>query len=274
MDLTLVNGSVHVHADISMKTSIDTLRFVLLLTGIVLIIAGACAPLYIPPVTHVPALEKQGEGDAAVFVGSGGFDGQFAYSPWKNMMLRGAVSYYDPGDPSATNLMRLHGHTYGEIAGGPYTAARKGLRAHLLAGVGTGSATMLSPDYSTSPMPGTDSVSARYWRLFVQGYIGSHSVASISKSPRIYNMAGLNAATEYGLAARYALVPFRGILHNGEHIANRTAGFLELQAVVRAGSDDIGFEVQTGPIFRLDGGEEELGIWNWFTLSLGMRARF
>jgi hypothetical protein len=237
----------------------------LLIVGIVLIVLGACAPLYIPTASHVPTFDSTGEVQAAAYIGLSGYDAQLAWSPYDGLALSGAFSYA-PKDDSAV-LGVDHSHLYGELLGGYSGRLGKAFRFNLLAGYGSGHATYRDFSYdSTSPPPSWSDIGADFDRLMVQAYIEHQAQWRDPSDGRIRR--------NVGLAGRLVRAGFRRLVRDDAPLPNHEATVLECIAILKFGSPLIQFEGQTGPVFVLDGAAPELGIKSWWTFNAGLRIRF
>ena len=122
------------------------------------ILSVSCAPIYIPNQVNTPLLKEKGDANAAVSIGTSGYDLQLSGSPATNLGLMLNTSYY--------NFDSSHTHFMMEAAGGYYTCFSDRTVFEVYAGGGYGfSESFLSGSFETYK-------GGHFTKAFIQPSIG------------------------------------------------------------------------------------------------------
>ena len=132
-----------------------------------LVILGACAPIYIPPAAHVAQLEHKGEMQYGLFFGMNGLDLQGSYAATDHQAFMATISVGSNSDSAGTSKTA---HFYGEGAYGVFSANGVG-RFSAFAGMGAGTGQGKST-WSFGGTGFTEHATGTYLRPFVQGNVG------------------------------------------------------------------------------------------------------
>ncbi|HRC89903.1 MAG TPA: hypothetical protein PK910_07795, partial [Bacteroidales bacterium] len=90
-----------------------------LLCAFVALIINSCAPAYVPNVLNAPMLTNKNEVQAAVYIGTSGFDPQIAWAPTNHIGVMANASFMNSTSDSTENY---HKHNFFEFGAGYYTA--------------------------------------------------------------------------------------------------------------------------------------------------------
>ncbi len=91
---------------------------ILLSVIIIVLVFSGCAPLYVPNTVNAPLLSNKGEMQAAIHLGTAGFDPQLAYAITDNIgvMLNGSFE-----NSKSDSTDDYHKHNFVELGAGYYT---------------------------------------------------------------------------------------------------------------------------------------------------------
>lgn len=112
-------------------------RITLLIVLLVVTTFYGCKPLYVPNVVNTPLFSNKNEFQAAVHMGTAGFDPQLAYSITNNIgiMANGSFEIFQTTD---TTIAFPHKHSFGELGIGYYTKLAGKQRFEVYGGYGIG----------------------------------------------------------------------------------------------------------------------------------------
>lgn len=239
----------------------------LLLVGL---LPSGCAPLYIPTATQTPTFDTAGQAQIAGYLATSGFDIQGAYSPWDNILVAGAFSYSPMADDTV-NAPGVsagdHSHLYGEFLAGYYLPVGNRWSTHFLAGFGIGNATYGSSIFDSIGRSSFVLNKGSYHRAMLQHYIAYKPKVLKKITSKVLGLF------EVGIANRLAVANFYDITSNDIPQTDRSALYWEAVAVMKAGTYGFLFELQTGPVRRLNGDEPLLGLTHWWQWNMGLRLR-
>lgn len=223
------------------------MRGALVCLSSLMLVAGACTPLYVAPALNAPMMSESGEVQAfgTIEATNGAVDGALAFSPVDRFAVAGAVSTAPRGDDK-------HEHTYGEFAAGTYLPFGIGrLEAYLGAGYGdaTGEITIGPEDDRRDVMGKAD-----YARFFAQ-IDGGLTLGFL-------DLAGVMRASHLTF------------WHTASDGTRRTARdlFWEIGSVVRLGWTLLKFEMQMQIGFPVDAHPNIVN--NVFQIAIGLHTAF
>lgn len=141
---------------------------------LVLLLATACSPLYVPNTRNVPLFKEGGEFQATVLGTTAGGDAQLAYAFSDHVAAIGSYSFgsrkeTNPGDD--TEFKRKN--NYGEIGLG-YFKAKRNSRLEIFAGYGTGKGTS-HDQYYFYGLNNDVVATGTFNKIFIQPTIGTNN---------------------------------------------------------------------------------------------------
>lgn len=167
-----------------------------------LILATACAPVYVPSVPNVPQLTGHGDWQASAYMGTNGIDAQGSYAITENSAVMAAISGPIVDE---TNKNR---HLYVEGAYGLFNRTPSQLRMSVFAGTGWGIARG-DADFTVNGTTYNRVNEGQYWKPFLQGNIGLHT-----------------DLLDIGLTTRAALVAFQFAEFDGQPVEEALASVM------------------------------------------------
>jgi hypothetical protein len=196
-----------------------------LLLALAVVLLASCGTVYVPSPHNVPLFSQADEAQAAMHIGTSGYNAQLAYSPARHIGLIGNGTYYKAyNDSTRMNAVR---HTQGDIGLGYYTTLSKTARLEFFAGYGAGQTEQ-------------DGVNQLYRRLWFQPNFG-------------YSGRIVDAGLTTGLAQ---VTHFQTKVNGGAVRLNSPALFLEPALTFRAGFEQLKFTSQLGWAIPLNGSGE------------------
>jgi hypothetical protein len=235
------------HARI-VKKRIHPGYLIVILIGFIL--AGACAPYYVPGRVPTPQFDKSRDTYVAAGYGAGGYQAEVGVAPVDNLWLSGHFSYFPFMDSlevltdRTISIPQFLGQVYGEFGVGWYTIEEGG-QFGFLGGYGRGRTSLVeSKNFSDTTQP--------YWALgggMFETYFLQVSAASIGEGSDGYG----------GLVLRSEYFRFREFMSGGSTEPEPTALLVGPRAYA-GGSlkalQNIRFEMQLGLQIRVAGKEE------------------
>jgi hypothetical protein len=221
---------------------------IVILVGFIL--AGACAPYYVPGRVPTPQFDKSRDTYVAAGYGAGGYQFEAGVAPTDHVWMAGHLSYFPFMDSlelladRTISIPQFLGQFHGEFGAGWYTIADGGLFG-LLGGYGRGRTSLVeSKNFTDTTQP--------YWALgggAFETYFLQVSAASLGEGSNGYG----------GLALRSEYLRFRDFVSGGSREAEPTA--LLIGPRVYAGASlnavkNLRFEMQLGLQIRIAGREE------------------
>ncbi len=152
---------------------------------LVLLLATACSPLYVPNTRNVPLFKEGGEFQASVFGTTAGGEAQLAYAITDHIAVTGNYAYgstkeTNPGDDKEFTRK----NSFGEIGFGYYKVKRNS-RLELFAGYGMGQGTS-HDQYYFFGLNNDVVATGKYGRIFIQPSIGTNNRKfNLAFTPRI-----------------------------------------------------------------------------------------
>ena len=198
-------------------------------------IAGGCAPVYYPNISHVPLFSAAGELHASASVTTDGYELMGAVSPLEHLGMMGSYAW---GKSMADPTIPPDDHRYYELGLCYYTtiAATRPQRLEVLAGYGAGEARSFERQVSFAAVDPTYLFArSRYGRAFVQGGMGS-----------AFQVPLVDAWGEAGGAVRVARVGFTELSVGDEQYDGLAKLFVEPSLFVRVGHPIVSAELQLG----------------------------
>jgi hypothetical protein len=221
---------------------------IVILVGFIL--AGACAPYYVPGRVPTPQFDKTRDTYVAAGYGAGGYQAEVGVAPAGNLWLSGHFSYFPFMDSlevladRALSIPQFLGQVYGEFGVGWYTIADDGQFA-LLGGYGRGRTSLVeSKNFNDTTQP--------YWALgggAFETYFLQVSTASLDKGSNAYG----------GLVLRSEYMRFRDFVSGGSEAPEPSALLIGPRVYAGASLDvipDLRFEMQLGFQIRIAGNEQ------------------
>lgn len=161
---------------------------------VLLLLAAACSPIYIPNTRNAPLFREQGEAQISGYLTTGGVDGQVAYAFTDHLAAIGSYSFgstkrttpISPTNTVSTEYSRKN--SYGEIGLGYYNRSRSA-RYEIFAGYGIGQGTSYDQYSFFVPIFGPQKSvisTGKMQRIFFQPTIGTNNRdVNISFTPRL-----------------------------------------------------------------------------------------
>lgn len=145
---------------------------------LVLLLAAACSPVYIPNTRNVPLFKQSGEFQATVFATTGGADVQAAYAVTDHIAAMGNYSYgsikktykITPTSPGEEYTRK---NSFGEIGLG-YFKVKRNSRLEVFGGYGIGEGTSYS-DYYFFGANSAAVTTGKFNRIFFQPSIATNN---------------------------------------------------------------------------------------------------
>lgn len=218
---------------------------ILSLITAILLIASACAPVYIPTMHHVPVIKEKGEIQGQVWGGTSGFDLQASFMNSDRTAIMGAASVSSGGNNNK--------HIYLEGGYGILNTSNAHLTLSAFGGlaagtsVGKGSFTVNGTSYTTRG-------SAFVLKPFVQGNVGYQS--------RFFNI---------GLSSRLAWVQFLTLEVNGENQGPPSYFFVEPLTYMSLGGEQLKVNANLGISFPIN--TNSIGI-DYFPFMFGAGIQY
>jgi hypothetical protein len=210
---------------------------------LVLLLATACSPLYVPNTRNVPLFKEGGEFQASVFGTTAGGDAQLAYAVSDHVAAIGSYSFgskkeTNPGD--GTPFTRKN--SYGEIGLGYYKVKRNS-RWELFAGYGAGKGTS-HDQYYFYGLNNDVVATGTFNKIFIQPSIGTNNRKfNIAFTPRF----GMVKFTEFVTSVKTVkpdekYQPFIEPAITGKfHLAGNLHGIFQLGLAVPFKGDQVYF---------------------------------
>jgi hypothetical protein len=186
------------------------------------VLFSACSHVYVPSPHNVPLFSMADEAQAALNVGTSGYNAQLAYSPVSHVGLIGNGTYYRAYNDSTKKFTPRH--IQGDIGAGYYTTLSKTARLEILVGYGAGQMEQ-------------DGVNHLYRRMFIQPDVG-------------YSGRIVDAALTTGLAQ---VSHFQTKENGGTLRVNSKSLFFEPALTFRVGYEQFKFSSQVGYSIPLNG---------------------
>jgi hypothetical protein len=189
----------------------------------ILVFWTSCQSLYIPSGPNVPLMSEGDELQVGMSIGSNGYGAQIAYSPYYRWAITANGSTYSVTNGNSFSTNVVFRHLYGEVGTGLYTRFSKYVRGEVLGGFGSG--------YSGHP---TDDKNL-YRKLYLQPSIGI-------SGPYV----------DFGFTPRLCWVDhFQDKVNDVKAAVEEQAVFMEPSVTLRAGYEQLKFQVQSGFAFAL-----------------------
>ena len=189
------------------------------------LVIGACKSTYIPNQMNVPLMSEGDEFQVGMSAGTNGYGAQLAYSPYYHWAIAVTGNTFSTLGDSASQTNVNFRHLFGEALTGYYTRLDKLWRLEILAGVGTG--------YSGHP----ENLRQGYNRFVFQPSLGiSAPYFDIGFTPKI----------------SYVNRTFNRV-NNTKSLVEASGTFMEPTLTIRAGYEELKFQLQGGYSFLLGG---------------------
>ena len=143
--------------------------------AIIVLLAGACAPAYVPNVINTPLISKAGEFNASIYTGTSGIDPQLSLGVTDHfgIMLNGSFA-----SRTSDSTDDFHKHFFVEMAPCYYSVFEENGRFELYGGFGFGK---IQAEFDNNLWISRSNVS--YYRFFLQpsiGYASNYFDASLA----------------------------------------------------------------------------------------------
>jgi hypothetical protein len=218
-----------------------TKHLFLLLYVSVIMILDSCAPAYVPNVLNAPLLTNKGEVQAAIHMGTSGFDPQFAYAITNHIGVMANASFMDETSDSTDSY---HKHGFIEFGAGYFTNFARRFKFETFGGAGFGKISAL---YDNDLWTTLSQVDVK--RYFIQPTLGITS-----------------KVIDFGISARFALVNMK------QETKSTTGLMFEPAATLKLGWDHIKVVAQVGVSAPMTKDVEF--DYQPFLISLGLQANF
>jgi len=216
---------------------------------IVIIVASACTPVYIPNSRSVPLFEKPGQVTLDGYVSGRGFDVNAGGSLTDHFAIIGNFSY---GKSEGEEEDDYHEHRFGEIGLGYYNHGSSTLQTEFFAGYGLGEGT--SVDEYLFISQNIERTTGYYNRAFMQA-----------------NLGWAPGAIKLGGVLRFSYVNFTEFETTSSSIKrSKNATFAEPAFFFKAG-DKIHFNFQAG--FNVPMHDNVAFDYRFLHLSMGIGAK-
>ncbi|MBP7731735.1 MAG: hypothetical protein KA114_08885 [Bacteroidales bacterium] len=216
-------------------------QLLFLLYAFVALIINSCAPAYVPNVLNAPMLTNKNEVQAAVYIGTSGFDPQIAWAPTNHIGVMANASFMNSTSDSTENY---HKHSFFEFGAGYYTAFGERFKFETFGGAGFGKISAL---YENDLWTSTSQVDIV--RYFVQPTVGVTS-----------------KAIDFGVSSRLALVNMK------QEDKSTTSLMLEPAATLKIGWDYIKIVGKVG--FSAPLTKDVKFEYQPFLFSVGLQGNF
>jgi hypothetical protein len=152
---------------------------------LVLLLAAACSPIYVPNTRNVPLFKDGGEFQASVYGTTAGGDAQIAYAVSDHVAVIGSYSYGTQNQTNpGTKEQFTRKNSYGELGLGFYKVKRHS-RLEIFGGYGIGKGTT-HDQYSFFGLDNDVVATGTFNRIFIQPSIGTNNRNfNIAFTPRI-----------------------------------------------------------------------------------------